>query len=163
MYRGAVRETRHHFQLKLPIALEPDRAVFVYVDPRYETATALRSWGTAHRGLWRALRERNRRVQVVVVAQEPRSLERAQGLLSHWADDFDLAAREDDPLDREEFSRIKQAILSGNISVLEEYGGVQAALERTVELEQLARKNSHKTMIEGFATWGSARIAGGGF
>ena len=43
VYRGAVGEARHHFRLKLPIALEPDRAVFVYADPRYETATALRS------------------------------------------------------------------------------------------------------------------------
>ena len=41
--REAVREARHHFRLKLPIALEPDRAVFVYSDPGYETATALRS------------------------------------------------------------------------------------------------------------------------
>ena len=43
VYRGAVGEIRHHFRLKLPIALGPDRAVFVYVDPGYETATALRS------------------------------------------------------------------------------------------------------------------------
>ena len=43
VYRGAVGEARHHFRLKLPIALEPDRAIFVYADPGYETATALRS------------------------------------------------------------------------------------------------------------------------
>ena len=43
VYRGALVEARHHFRLKLPIALEPDRAVFVYADPGYETATALRS------------------------------------------------------------------------------------------------------------------------
>ena len=93
VYRGAVRETRRHFRLKLPIAVEPDRAVFVYAGPGYETATALRSWGTAHRGLWKSLRERDRRSEV----------------------------------------------------------------------EQLARKRSHKTMIEGFATWRATRIAGGGF
>ena len=33
VYRGAVGETRHYFPLKLPIALEPGRAVFVFVDP----------------------------------------------------------------------------------------------------------------------------------
>ena len=43
VYRGAVGETRHYFPLKLPIALEPSRAVFVFVDPGYDTATALRS------------------------------------------------------------------------------------------------------------------------
>ena len=162
VYRGAVGEARHHFRLKLPIALEPDRAVLVYADPGYETATALRSWWSAHGSLCRALRERDRTVEVVVVAREHRSLERPQRVLGHWADDFDLAAREDAPLAGEEFARIEQAILTGNIPVLEEYGGVQAALKRTVELEQLARKRSHKTMIEGFATWCSTRIAGGG-
>ena len=49
VYRGAVGEARHHFRLKLPIAVEPDWAVFVYADPGYETATALRSWGDPHR------------------------------------------------------------------------------------------------------------------
>ena len=163
VYRGAVGEARHHFRLKLPIALEPDRAVFVYADPGYETATALHSWGAAHRGLWRALRERNRRVEVVVAARKQRSLQRAQRVLGHSADNFDLAASEDALLAGEEFARIEQAILTGNIPVLEEYGGVQAALKRTVELEHLARKHSHKTMIEGFATWGSTHMAGGGF
>ena len=162
VYRGAVGEARHDFRLMLPIALEPDRAVFVYVDPGYETATALRSWGVAHRGLWRASRERDRRVEVVVVAREQLSLERAQRVLGHWAENLDRAAPEDDPLAGEEHARIKQAFLTGNISVLEEHGGVQAALKRSVELEQLARKRSHKTMIEGFATWGSIRIAGAG-
>ena len=84
-------------------------------------------------------------------------------MLGHWADNFDLAAREDDPLAGEEFARIEQAILTGDIPVLEEYGGVQAALKRTVELEQLTRKRSNKTMIKAFATWDSIRIAGGGF
>ena len=163
VYRGAVGETRRHFQFKLPIALETDRTVFVYVDPRYRTATALRSWAAAHSDLWQDLRERDRRVEVVVVAGEHRSLQRAQKVLGHWADNFDRAAREDAPLAGEEIARIEQAILTRNIPVLEEYGGVQAALKRTVELEKLARKQSNKTMIEGFATWGSTRIAGGGF
>ena len=43
VYRGAVVEARHHYRLKLPIAVEPHRAIFVYADPGYETATALRS------------------------------------------------------------------------------------------------------------------------
>ena len=163
VYRRAVGEGRHHFRLKLPTALEPDRAIFVYVDPGYETATALRSWGVAHRGLWRALRERDRRVEVVVVAREQRSLERAQKVLGHWAENVDRAASEDDPLAGEEYARIEQAVLTGSLRVLEEYGGLQAALKRAVELEQVARKRSPKTIIEGFATWESTRIAGGEF
>ena len=161
VYRGVVGEARHHFRLKLPISVEPDQAVFVYVDPGYETATGLRSWGTAHRDLWRALREWDRRIEVVVIAREHRSLQRAQRVLGHWADHFDLAACEDDLLAVEEYARIEPAILSANIPVLEEYGGVQAALKRTVELEQVARKRSHKTVIDSFAACVSTRIASG--
>ncbi len=64
-YRGAAGNIRRHFRLKLPVALDAERAVFVYVDPGYKTATALRSWGAAHRGLWKALRERGRRIDGV--------------------------------------------------------------------------------------------------
>ena len=42
-----------------------------------------------------------------------------------------------------EYARIEQAILTGNDAVLEECGGVQAALKRSVDLKQLARKRSH--------------------
>ena len=59
LYRGAAGDTRRYFPLKLPVALDSDRAVFVYVDPGHDTATALRSWGAAHTlGLWHALRKR---------------------------------------------------------------------------------------------------------
>ena len=44
VYRGAVGNTRRYFALKLPV----ERAVFAYVDPGYETTTALRSAGGAH-------------------------------------------------------------------------------------------------------------------
>ena len=80
VYRGAVGETQHYFRLKLPIAVEPDRAIFVYADPGYETATALRSWGAAHRALWEALNECGRTVDVLAVVRTERELERARTL-----------------------------------------------------------------------------------
>ena len=88
VYRGAVGETRRYFPLKLPIALEPGRAVFVYVDPGYETATALRSWGTDQRRLWEALREQGRTIEVVAVAREHQALGRAERVLGRWAGNF---------------------------------------------------------------------------
>ena len=48
LYRGAAGNTRRYFPLKLPVALEAERAVFVYVEPGHDTSTALRSWGEAH-------------------------------------------------------------------------------------------------------------------
>ena len=49
--RGAAGSTRRYFPVKLPVALDDARAVFVYAEPGHETSTALRSWGGAHRGL----------------------------------------------------------------------------------------------------------------
>ena len=48
LYRGAAGNTRRYFPLKLPVALEAERALFVYVEPGHDTSTALRSWGEAH-------------------------------------------------------------------------------------------------------------------
>ncbi len=48
----------------LPVALEAEHALFVFVDPGYETAKPLRSWGAAHGSLWKALTKRCRAVGV---------------------------------------------------------------------------------------------------
>ena len=56
LYRGAAGNTRRYFPVKLPVALDSGRAVFVYVDPGHDTTTALRSWAVAHRGLWEGAR-----------------------------------------------------------------------------------------------------------
>ena len=55
-YRGATGSFRRYFPLRLPLALDAGRAVFVHVDPGHETANSLRAWGAAHRGLWAMLR-----------------------------------------------------------------------------------------------------------
>ena len=163
VHRGAVGEIQHYFRLKLPIALEPSRAVFVYVDPGHETATALRSWGAAHRGLWKALRERDRKVEVVAVAREHQALVRAERVLGRWAKNFDLAASAHDSLSGEEIARIEQAILTGDVRVLEQHGGLQAALKRSVALKKLARKRSNKMIVDGFSIFWSRRVIVGGF
>ena len=63
----------------------------------------------------------------------------------------------------EEIAKIEQAILKGNVPVIEEYGGLQAALKRSIALKKAARKHSNKTIIEGSATWRSARLSRWGF
>ena len=55
VYRGVLGGLRRFFPLGLPIALDTERAVFVYAEPGYETATAIRSWGAKHGGLWKGL------------------------------------------------------------------------------------------------------------
>ena len=54
VYRGGGGNTRRHFPLKLPVALDAGGAVFVYADPGHDTASGLHAWGRAHRELWGA-------------------------------------------------------------------------------------------------------------
>ena len=158
LYRAAAGTTRRYFPVKLPIALDAERAVFVYVDPGHATATALRSWGAAHRGLWHALRRRGRSVEVVAVGHTSRELERARRVMRHWAEPSGPA--ELDPQARKELARIEEAILSGAVPILEEYGGLQAAMKRSVALEKQARRQAARASIRRGSTWRTARLAG---
>ena len=112
VYRGAAGNLRRHFPLKLPVALDAERAVFVYVDPGHETATALRSWGAAHRELWKALWDRGVRIEVVAAARTWQERSRAETVLANWA--RDPRPSEFDAEINLEIDRIKQAVLKGN-------------------------------------------------
>ena len=167
VYRGAASTARRYFPVKLPVALDSGRAVFVYVDPGHDTATALRSWGVAHRGLWEALRERGRCIEVVAVVRTVRELQRALTILENWTNTSTAsgpsAAPEPDSAARREIDRIEQAIRAKDERVLKEYGDLQACLKRIVELNDLHRSSTPGTMIHGFATWRSRRLPGGRF
>ena len=158
VYRGAAGATRRYFPVKLPVALDAESAVFVYADLGHATATALHSWGAAHRGLWHALRRRGRSVEVVAVGRTSRELERARRVMSHWAEPSGPA--ELDPQARKELARIEEAILSGAVPILEEYGGLQAAMKRSVALEKQARRQAARASIRRGSTWRTARLAG---
>ena len=93
---GRRREHPARLPAQLPIALDSGRAVFVYVDPGHDTATALRSWGAAHRGLWHAL-------------GKPRPVRRGRRRRAHLAG----ARASPDAGIREELARIERAIPSG--------------------------------------------------
>ncbi len=160
VYRGAVGKTRRYFALKLPIAVEADKAVFVYVDPGHSTGKALRSWGAAHRGLWEALRKRGRPVQVVAIAREDQALERAETVLHNWAGGSGPKAHTGDPSAAREYAKIKRAVLTGKTTILDSYGGVTAALKRAIELEPLAQDRSFRVAIDGYSTWQATRLLG---
>ena len=67
-------------QLKLPVALDSARALFVYADPGHDTATALRSWGTAHRApVARAREAETCPSEVVAVARTARASSNGPG------------------------------------------------------------------------------------
>ena len=49
IYAGRANGRVRYFHIKMPVAVEQDRAVFVYIDPGMGTPSELHSWGTAHR------------------------------------------------------------------------------------------------------------------
>ena len=158
VYGGAARTTRRYFPVRLPVALDSGRAVFVYADPGHGTATALRSWGAAHRELWLTLQKLGRCVEVVAVGRASRELERARRVMRHWAKPSGPA--EPDPEVREELARIELAILEGAVEILDEYGGLQAAMKRSVALEKQARRQPARALIRRGCTWRAERLAG---
>ena len=159
VYRGAAGSTRRYFPVKLPVALDDARAVFVYAEPGHETSTALRSWGGAHRGLWHALQRQGRSVEIVAVVRTRKEMDRAGTILGNWAE-APAASGAVDPA-RREIARIEQAIRGMDDAVIDKHGGLQGCLERIVELKDRLRSARPGTTIDGFAAWRSSRLPGG--
>ena len=168
LYRGAAGNTRRYFPLKLPVALEAERARVRLrrSRTRYHDGATLVGRGTSC-GLWRALSERGRSIEVVAVVRTVRELQRALTILEGWTNTSTAsgpsAAPEPDSAARREIVRIEQAIRAKDERVLKEYGDLQACLKRIVELNDLHRSSTPGTMIHGFATWRSRRLPGGRF
>lgn len=161
LYRGAAGSTRRYFPLKLPVALEAGRALFVYADPGHDTRTAFVTWADAHARLWEALAERRRSIKVVAVVRTDAELDRAQAVLERRAPAPAAGEGADDV--RAELARIERAILRGTPEVLDEFGGLQAALKRSVALSRQARSQPGRGSIHHGSTWRSARLSGARF
>ena len=76
-----------YFDLKMPVAVDPPTATFVYVDAGQTSDSELRSWGQAHMPLWVALRRRTFAVHVVAVGLTADVADRAGPVLTHWTKD----------------------------------------------------------------------------
>ena len=162
VYRGAAGYLRRYFPLRLPVALDAERAVFVYADPGHETATALRSWGAAHRELWKALWDRGVRIEVVAAARTWQERSRAETVLTNWA--RDPRPSEFDAEISLEIDRIKQAVLKGNdLWIKEVCGDLQGALRRMVALEKRARRQAGRGLMHRTDTWRTVRLAAARF
>ena len=143
---GQTRPTLH----KMPVAVGPEAAVFVYIDPGMGTRSELNSWGVAHRPLWEMLRECGRRVEVVSVACEQHLLDRAARVLQSWiAGDMTEADRE--------LLALRQAVSSADWETVERYGGLDAALKKINQLKQETPALNGQGMIDDFHLWGSRR------
>ncbi len=68
--------------------------------------------------------------------------------------------REPDPRLRQEIERIRRAIIDGAVPVLDEYGGLQAAMKRRAVLTKRLRRQPRPGSIQAARTWRSDRLAG---
>ncbi len=158
VYRGALGGLRRFFPLGLPIALDAERAVFVYAEPGYETATAIRSWGAKHGDLWKGLWDLGIKIDVVAVVRRWKEYGRTSRVLANWA--RYPRPSETDEETRRDLARIEQAILRGDVRTLDEYGGLNAALKHAIALENRARRRAGRGLTESVKTWSSDRLAG---
>ena len=161
LYRGAAGSTRRYFPLKLPVALDAKRLLFVYADPGHDTLTAFSTSADAHSCLWEALAERHRSVEVVAVVRTDKEFDRAQAILQVRVRAAGPSQATGDV--RAELARIERTILRGTPEVFEEFGGLQTALRRSVALEKKVRRQPAPGFGRHASTWQTVRLSGSRF
>ena len=97
-----------------------------------------------------ALAERGRSVEVVAVVRTDEELDRAEAVLRRWGKPSGRA--KPDAEIHEEVARIERAILQGTVTVLEEFGGLQAAMKRSVALEKQVRRQPAPGLVRHAST-----------
>ena len=150
IYAGHAKGLIHYFPLKTPVAVGPEAAVFVYVDPGMGTRSELDSWGEAHRRLWEKLRRMGRRVEVVAVAWEQELLDRAGCRLRSWVAEK-MSEGEKEAL------MLRQAISDSDWDSVERHGGFNAVVEKILYWERENPAPKGRAMIDRFRLWGSRR------
>ena len=166
IYHGAVGKQTRYFALKLPIACDAKSATFVYIDPGNNTDTELRSWGAAHEWLWRALRGKGIKVQVVAIGLDFDDTIRSETALKRWSkgagkqvEQIAEGPTQDDPKVKAEMQLIENAILKVDTIFMAKYGGVQAASMRLLALRKLPKsKVEPEASIDSYEIWVSSRL-----
>lgn len=156
VYRGRRDSRRRYFAHKLPVALDAERATFVFVQAEDVTPSGVRTWGESHAKLWAALRAAGRAVEVVVVGRDPERLAAAGPVLVGWT--RAPAAPDAGTMQgaRAEFTEIQAAVARGDLAALESYGGINGALGRMRELS--AAPAGAGPAITSGRTWRSTRV-----
>ena len=130
---GRGKGQTRYFVHKLPVALDHNGSLFVYVQAGDDSAAALRTWGDAHADLWATLMAKGRAVSVVVVGLGHDPLASADKVLSEWA--AAGGAPGAGGAAAAELADLIDAIDLGDAARLATYGGPQAALDRYAALE----------------------------
>ena len=165
-YHGAVGKQLRYFALKLPIAADAKTATFGYIDPGNNTDTELRSWGAAHEWLWRALRGKGIKVQVVAIGLDFDDTIRSETALKRWSKGAGGASKQavegqtqDDPDVKAEMQLIEKTIISMNKEILAKYGGLTAISNKYMTLQKLPKsKVEPEASIDSYEIWVSCRL-----
>ena len=152
IYAGHARGRVQYFPLRLPVAVEPERAVFVYIDPGMGTRSELDYWGKAHRELWKRLRERGRRVEVVATAWERKHLDRTGRRLEFWA----AGARGEAS---RQAAYLRQVLANADWDTVERHGGFDAVVDKINQAAEETAARSGAGMIDDFRLPGVKDVA----
>lgn len=151
-------EAVRYFHYGYPVALDGDRARFLFADPGFLTGTPLRRWGEVHGRLWETLRAEGRSVEVLAAVRSVRDLQRARGTLENWSRPGRARGPEEEGRVTREIERIERAIIGGDAAALEAYGDVQSALRRRTALRERRRVIRTPSVIDGYRIWRSTRL-----
>ena len=159
LYEGAVGAQVRYFPHKLPVALDGERATFLFVQVEDETVSEVRTWGSQHAALWAALAAAGRAVEVVVVGRDPVRLAAAERVLDKWA----ATPPESVTMGRQEaaaeLAAIRKAMVTSDWTALDAWGGINGALNRICVLDAAcAGRGRSRAAITSGRTWRSKRV-----
>ncbi len=165
-YHGAVRKQTRYFALKLPIAADAKSATFAYIDPGNTTDAELRSWGAAHEWLWRALRGKGIKVQVVAIGLDFDDTIRSETALKRWSkgagkqvEQIVEGQTQDDPDVKAEMQLIEKAIINMDKMIMAKYGGLTKISNKYMTLQKLPKsKVESEASIDSYEIWVSSRL-----
>ena len=165
LYHGANGNQTRYFALKLPIAADTKTATFAYVDAGRYTDTELRSWGSTHEWLWRALRLHGIEVRAVVIGADYTATIRAEAALNTWSSrageqssQREYGPSRNDPEVQAEIKYIENAINNADTRIIAKYGGVEEISDRLMELKDLPKSSGPGATIDDYETWVSDRL-----
>ena len=122
--------------------------------------------GAAHEWLWRALRGKGIKVQVVAIGLDFDDTIRSETALKRWSkgagkqvEQIVEGQTQDDPDVKAEMQLIENAILKVDTRFMAKYGGVQGASKRFIALRSLPKsKVEPEAAIDSYEIWVSSRL-----